>query len=282
MASPMFTIKSIGFNPILLREEIEEEEEFQALRETPLEKATLCVERKILSVNAASLVFDTSRMKIVRALKAKSVGRDIGRRGRPTFLSHQQELDLVAQLKGMDCTKYPTRHELMSLAMKIVFSEDRQDFRTITYSWTYSFLVRHREELRTIYPRTIEHERILNRESMSSWFETHTKLLSSIKPQLLCNFDESMVAPGKRRFKVVCPKDQKRVVSQMVGNDEHITLLQFVWANGTASTPGLVLPLVHLPHMPDELAMKFHWAGQINGWIDDKIFIDLISNVFIP
>src|SRR5437016_2957637 len=91
-----------------------------------------------------------------------------------------------------------------------------------------------------------------------------------------------MVAPGKQQFQAVTPREKRSAVEKIMKNDEHITLLLFIWADGYSSVPGLILPHSTLPGVPDELLEEFHWAGEASGWITTEIFHSLIEKVLIP
>jgi len=64
--------------------------------------------------------------------------------------------------------------------------------------------------------------------------------------------------------------------------EEHITLIVSMWADGTMSKTGVILPLVHLPNDLESLASDFTWAGSSSGLITREIFENWVKNPFIP
>ena len=149
-------------------------------------------------------------------------------------------------------------------------------------SWAKSFLKHHHKQLKAIFPQTVAEEWVISKKVITEWFEKHQELLESIDLRFLSNFDETMVAPGTQKFQVISPHDKKRVVKKVIQNKEHITLLQFIWADGSYSVPGVVLPLKNWPPLSDKITKSFHWSGQVKGWINEKIFYETIKKVFLP
>jgi hypothetical protein len=171
----------------------------------------------------------------------------------------------------------------MQTAREMSFTEgDMINVHMFSYSWVTSFLCRHKETLRTIYPEPIEHDRILDDTKIQVFFEDNKTDLESVDKRLLLNFDETMVAPGRRSFQVVCPRSVKRAVTEVAKNDEHITVCHTIFADGTAAKPGLILPkLTNLPPMDAELTEKFAWCGSAKGWITTPLFEGYLENVSI-
>ena len=95
--------------------------------------------------------------------------------------------------------------------------------------------------------------------------------LFQFKPEFIWNCDETMVNFQPSKQKVVSRQGDPKPIEEIVKYNEHITLLLFISAAGEYLKPLAILPKKYMPAMDDELAVKFHFAGQKSGWIDGPI-----------
>ena len=153
--------------------------------------------------------------------------------------------------------------------------------KLISDNWVHSFIARN-PSLKALFPTCAAAERILQKSELDWWFEKFGGLLESVEPSLLANFDETMVAPSKRKWKAVVPSDARSVVLSISNDPNHITLCPFIFADGNALIPSVILPLQYAPQLPPDLYTRFHWAGTAKGWITDDIFKEIIEKIFIP
>jgi hypothetical protein len=205
-------------------------------------------------------------------------GRDARFKGPPKYLNEQEERTLCDWIHSTATTSRPTKAAIAQKAEEILYQNCRQHPQLLRGSWTNSFLKRHQDEFTTTSTECIESNRLINFEDCEEWFTEHEAVVSSVRPELFANMDETMVAPGKRKFVVVVPRDNKEAVEKIKLNDEHITLFVKIWANYTMSKPGLVLPLKNVPAVESDLYNKYFWAGHATGWITTPIFHEYLSS----
>jgi DDE superfamily endonuclease len=101
-------------------------------------------------------------------------------------------------------------------------------------------------------------------------------------PQLIFNFDETMLDPGHPRVKVISRSKRPRPFLEIAAKGEHITFGLCISAAGTFIRPLCILPLVNLPDLPREVTSFFNMSGQENGFITKEIFFHWVQDVYIP
>lgn len=102
------------------------------------------------------------------------------------------------------------------------------------------------------------------------------------KPELMFNADETMIAPGKGRTKVVTRAGDVRPCHPDHAKGEHLTLLLTISAAGQQLTPLVVCPLKNVPPLNDDLYKKFDFTGTDNGWMTRVLFDKWLRNSFVP
>jgi hypothetical protein len=167
-----------------------------------MEMGLYAVAKKGLSGRCASALFGIPKSSFSRAVIAIKEGREVGKIGAPTLLSLKSEQVLQAWIVNSSPSEFPTRDEIISHAEKLAYTEGNGTHE-ISHSWCQSYLRRH-PTLKTIYPDPIEEVRIIPQALLEDWFVEYDWVRFVI-PGLLWNFDESMIAPSKRRFQVVVP-----------------------------------------------------------------------------
>lgn len=101
-------------------------------------------------------------------------------------------------------------------------------------------------------------------------------------PQLIYNFDETMLEPGDPHTKVITKSASPRPFLEIATKGEHISLGLAISAAGNYMKPLLILPLVYLPELPEAVKQFFWIGGQENGFISNEIWHDYHVKEFIP
>ena len=101
-------------------------------------------------------------------------------------------------------------------------------------------------------------------------------------PELLFNCDETMLAPGKERLKILTRRGDPVPCVSEGPTGEHVTLLLGVSASGDSLPPVVIFPLITVPPLDAEIVSKFAIAGQKSGWMDQDIFRNIIFNIYVP
>jgi hypothetical protein len=94
------------------------------------------------------------------------------------------------------------------------------------------------------------------------------------------NCDETMVNIGEIKEKVLCEVGAGKPCKGTVSLAEHITLLLFVSAAGGWLKPLAIFPLKTVPPLHPDILTQFNIAGQEKGWMDGRIFKNIIENWF--
>lgn len=110
-------------------------------------------------------------------------------------------------------------------------------------------------------------QRILNRDK--------------IKADMIFNADETMIAPGKRRVKVVTRAGDPRPCLPEHAKGEHVTLLLTISAGGFALKPLVIYPLKNLPDVDPELYRQFDFTGTDSGWMTRVLFWRWLKDRFV-
>lgn len=101
-------------------------------------------------------------------------------------------------------------------------------------------------------------------------------------PQLIFNFDETMLDPGHPLVKVISRAKHPRPFVETASKGEHISLGLTVSAAGQFLQPLCILPLANLPPLSQEVLGFFAIAGHPSGFITKEIFREHVEKVVIP
>jgi hypothetical protein len=101
------------------------------------------------------------------------------------------------------------------------------------------------------------------------------------KPDIIFNADETMIAPGKRRVKVVTRAGDPRPCLPEHAKGEHVTLLLTISAGGFALKPLVIYPLKTLPDVDPELYSQFDFTGTDSGWMTRVLFWRWLKDRFV-
>ncbi len=127
-------------------------------------------------------------------------------------------------------------------------------------------------------------ERVVTREEVRNWFAT-LKSLGEFDPRLIFNVDETFLAPGSKKQRVVIVRGTTTRtvgVHTLESYNEHMTLVLCISAAGAVAPYSLVLPF---QHATEEMAKVFPcstFTGSAKGWVDREIFDRWAQGVFIP
>lgn len=124
----------------------------------------------------------------------------------------------------------------------------------------------------------------MSAEAISTWMEQYSQLyyLYHSPPELIFNWDETMVIPADNKRKVVVFPKSKPPTRKKIPKGEHISLGLCISAAGEAIRPLLILPLKTLPPLDTKITDYFSLAGSGSGWIDGNIFRNWLYSHFIP
>lgn len=155
----------------------------------------------------------------------------------------------------------------------------------LSLGWMKRFLERHNALKKTKgYP--VECSRVLacTKDNLSMHFSRLKYLYDTKKytPNMIFNFDETMLEFSKSRPMVIAPRDMDAVPVPQSDVMLHITLGVCISAVGQHSKTLAILPKVYLPRELDYLSDVFCWSGQNAGWITTEILEKWTSHVFIP
>ena len=101
-------------------------------------------------------------------------------------------------------------------------------------------------------------------------------------PEMIWNFDETMVRWNSKRCKVLVPSYKKNGLKKEKKPLFHITLGIFINASGDHCKPFIILPLKNIPkNISRQTIELFSWSGQNNGWINEQIFKESIEKIFL-
>ena len=103
----------------------------------------------------------------------------------------------------------------------------------------------------------------------------------NFKADMIFNADETMIAPGKRRVKVVTRGGDPRPCLPEHAKGEHVTLLLTISAGGFPLKPLVIYPLKTLPDVDPELHTKFDFTGTDSGWMTRDLFWQWLSKDFV-
>lgn len=99
---------------------------------------------------------------------------------------------------------------------------------------------------------------------------------------LVFNMDETMVNPGKNKYKVIVRATGKQPTEAMQKKGEHITFAVCIAANGSHVKTAVILPLKHLPQLPPSFESYYGISGTANGWMTKETFQLWAENIFVP
>jgi hypothetical protein len=263
--------------------------------------AVLLVLNGVCSPCVAAKAVGVNRGKVERAVAALRARREMMHDGRPRRLNAKDEAVLVEQaLKAADAKKPAAATALAKTATAIVCTHTTHpvDVVPISPSTVKRAIRRHSDILTLSRPKSIAQQRLLTVAAVREWFAEYAKVYARHDRinTLVANFDETMATVSdKVKAKVVCRRSQPNWVTSIAQKDDHVTLGQFIFADGSCYEKiQVVLPLQTLPALPgvdvhappEELAgsllNKYTWHGSARGWMTAEIFSDIIRRVFIP
>lgn len=101
---------------------------------------------------------------------------------------------------------------------------------------------------------TVVQDRFLTTEQVEAFMGEVDQLMKEhrFKPDLIFNADETMIAPGKNRVKVLCRAGDPRPCHPDHEKGEHVTLLLTISAAGLPLKPVAIYPLKNLPPLDSQ------------------------------
>ena len=126
-------------------------------------------------------------------------------------------------------------------------------------------------------------ERVLYASTIENFMDKLEDLMQEydFPPQLIFNFDETMLDPGHPHVKVIsCAKHPHSFV-ETAAKGEHISFGLTISASGQFLQPICILPLVYLPLLSQEVINFFAISGQESGFITKELFLEHVRNVLI-
>jgi hypothetical protein len=112
--------------------------------------------------------------------------------------------------------------------------------------------------------------------AIKKWFaEVYDKIdFSLYDKDFIGNMDETMIS-SKSRLLCVVRRSSRYALNVEDENNEHITLVALVTANGDSMAPFVIFPLKKSPEILDDLVKdgQIIIGGQDSGWIDKVKFL---------
>jgi hypothetical protein len=153
-----------------------------------------------------------------------------------------------------------------------------------TFSRSFMKRVLEEYELKMKNRIPIEQKRILTAENITHWMEQLEALYNkyNFPPQLIFNFDETMLHPDENKIKVISRSGKPRPFVETASKGEHISLGLTISASGQFLQPLCILPLKFEPPTSPEVHNFYAFSGQENGFITKEIWLDTLKNVIVP
>lgn len=101
-------------------------------------------------------------------------------------------------------------------------------------------------------------------------------------PELIFNFDETMLDASGRKFTVLTRSSDPKPFTENEAKLKHISIGLCISATGGFVKPLLILPLKRFPEVHPSVEKFFVFSGQQNGFIDNSIWHEWVKNFFIP
>lgn len=119
---------------------------------------------------------------------------------------------------------------------------------------------------------------------IEAWMDKLGDLLQkyNFPPELIFNFDETMIDATGHKTKVLVRSHDPKPFTENDRKLQHISLGLCISASGGFICPLLILPLKYLPNLTPQVENFFSFAGQQNGFTDNKIWHNWIEKDLIP
>lgn len=150
-------------------------------------------------------------------------------------LTIAQEIILVEWIKSLARRAIPWTREIVREKAELISG------KKVGVNWIYAFLKRH-PDLSRRWTVGLEscRARALNRATVATFFDLLAELIQkySIKPNNIYNMDEKGIQMGiGAQSRVLVDQNQKSIYMKVDGNQELVTLLECVCADGSALNP---------------------------------------------
>ena len=229
-------------------------------------------------------------LKIPRStLQNKMKQAHINRPGRPTVLTHAEELAIVNHLIATSEWGFP--FDCMDVCYTVKGFLDKQGKTEKRFAnnlpskeWFYSFLKRHHEKIAVRFCQNISRNRAsVTADSISEYFENLQETLRDVPPQNIINYDETNLSddPGKKR--AVARRGAKYPERVMNSSKSSTSLMCAGTADGQLLSPYIVYKSEHLWDTWTERGPKGAFYNRSrSGWFDRNCFEDWFSKVALP
>ena len=242
-----------------------------------------------MSISEAARVHGVPR----KTLSDKINGKHDKPNGHPTMLTQEEEGYLVNYMKYMASHCFPLSvKQARGFAWALVKSGERREQFTDagpSEHWWRGFRKRQKDKITLRIPDTLDRGRgrIANEVVINRHFETLEKTLKENnlfdKPSAIFNVDESGINMECRLGKVIVVKGEKQATSLSKGSRDHITV------NCCVSAAGQVVPPMSIyekcfPSAPyiREGPIGALYGKSPNGYMDEELFIEWFTKLFIP
>ena len=133
-------------------------------------------------------------------------------------------------------------------------------------------------------PKTIDVDRLHIYDALVAWWhdEEIRKLIDETDARLFFNADETSVCRIiEAAEKVVCALDEKPTIPSQMREGNHVTLFPIISASGERVTP-LVILHCEREDFVNTAVYDVRTYRTANGYMDQKTFVDVMVDVFIP
>jgi len=133
-------------------------------------------------------------------------------------------------------------------------------------------------------PKTIDVDRLLIYDSLVEWWHNPEirQLILETNVNLLFNADETSVCRiVEAAEKVVCAADEKPTIPSQLREGNHMTMFPIVSASGVLVKPYVILHCEREDFVNTAL-YNVKTYRTANGYMDQKTFVDILVDVFIP
>jgi len=262
--------------------------------QSDLDQALSLLREKRMSVRAASRQFNIPKTTLLDKLHGRVA--DNAKAGRPTVLTHSEEVELVDWVVKMCKIGYgKTKQELLLTVKKMLDFEGRQTrFKNNLpgKQWFYDFVKRH-QVLSIRSTQILGRERaIISQESINKWyddlkafFENEVDVGMTVfqDPSRIYNADETVCPLEPPSGKVLAPRGAKFVYKTGSSDKTQITVLACMSATAHFLPPMIVYPGERFRgYNPVDKFESAILGRSKSGWMDSELFLSWFRDHFIP
>ena len=159
------------------------------------------------------------------------------------FLSKDEEKVILGFIQETSNRGFPLSHQHLHEHANSIIKARNPSFEGVGQCWTDWFVLSHSERIKTIWSMSLEgnHARSANPTNNKEWFNLLATHLKDVKPDCIWGADKTGIQTGNAvKEWVIGAKGKTTQHQTQEGNQENITVIVTICANGSSIPPAII------------------------------------------